>query len=105
MARFCGTIGGALIAKIVLNFINKITDVAWGGTAFAVINGLLKKTNLGMILLFYTAAFLLLYGANDLSSSGLVTSEKLFYDLIGISVGLIVTVYPFPIFMKKINPI
>ena len=64
-ARFAGTVGGAILASIALAFITSITIIVWVGALFAVLNGLFKKTKVGMIPLFYTATILLLYSAND----------------------------------------
>jgi len=103
-ARFFGTIGGAALAAIALAFITSATVLVWVGAFFAVLNGLFKKTKLGMIPLFYTATILILYTANDLSSGKTNIFTRIFYNLIGITIGMLVVVYPFPQIMKKINP-
>jgi len=74
------------------------------GGLFAVLNGLFKKTKLGMTPLFYTATILLLYSANDLSSSTSVIWQRVGENLLGILIAIGVVVYPFPALMKKINP-
>ena len=33
-----------------------------------------------------------------------MTIERVLYNLVGIAIGLIVIMYPFPILMRKINP-
>lgn len=103
-ARFFGTIGGAVLASIALAFISSAVVLVWVGALFAVINGLVKKTKLGMIPLFYTATILILYTANDLSSGKANIFTRVFYNLIGITIGMLVVIYPFPQLMKKINP-
>jgi len=103
-ARFFGTLGGALLASIALAFISSVTVLVWVGAFFAVLNGLFKKTKLGMIPLFYTATILILYTANDLSSGKATIFTRILYNLIGITVGMLVVIYPFPQLMKKINP-
>jgi len=102
--RFWGTIGGALLATVALALTSSVTIVVWMGAIFAVLNGLFKRTKLGMIPLFYTATILLLYTANDLSQGRIVTIQRVFYNLVGITIGMIVVVYPFPILMKKLWP-
>lgn len=103
--RFYGTIGGALLATIALALISSVTVVVWIGAVFAVLNGLFKKTKLGMIPFFYTATILLLYTANDLSSSKTVTLQRVAYNVIGITIGMLVVIYPFPIIVKKLQTI
>jgi hypothetical protein len=101
--RFFGTLGGALLASIGLAFITSVTVLVWVGAAFAVLNGLFKKTKLGMIPLFYTATILLLYSVNDISAGQDNVLMRVFYNLVGISVGLFVVMYPFPRVVKKIK--
>jgi uncharacterized membrane protein YgaE (UPF0421/DUF939 family) len=103
-ARFFGTVGGALLAAVTLAFITSVTVLVWTGAFFAVLNGLFKKTKLGMIPLFYTATILILYTANDLSSGRANILTRIFYNLVGIAIGMLVVIYPFPRIMKKINP-
>ena len=95
-ARFFGTIGGALLASIALAFITSITVLVWVGAFFAVLNGLFKKTKLGMIPLFYTATILILYTANDLTSGKTNVFTRIAYNLVGILIGMLVVIYPFP---------
>jgi hypothetical protein len=102
-ARFAGTLGGAFIASIALALISSITILVWIGAVFAVINGLVKKTVLGTMPLFYTATILLLYSVNDLSAGKTNVLTRVLYNLVGITVGLFVVVYPFPRLVKKIN--
>jgi hypothetical protein len=103
-ARFLGTVGGAVIAAVALAFISSVTAVVWIGAFFAVLNGLFKKTKLGMMPLFYTATILLLYSANDLSTGHTNIVTRVVYNLIGISVGLGVIMFPFSRVMALINP-
>ncbi|HUD11583.1 MAG TPA: FUSC family protein [Candidatus Saccharimonadia bacterium] len=103
-ARFYGTLGGAALATIALAFITNVTVVVWIGAVFGVLNGLYKATMLGKMPLFYTATILLLYSANDLSHSGAVTVQRIIYNLVGITIGMVVILYPFPLLMKKLRP-
>jgi hypothetical protein len=104
MARLAGTIAGALLAAIALAFISSVSVLVLVGGLFAVLNGLFKKTKLGMMPFFYTATILLLYSANDLSSGTSNIWQRVAYNLVGVIVAIIVVVYPFPILMKKVNP-
>jgi hypothetical protein len=103
-ARFFGTIGGAVMAGIALSFIASVSVLVWVGAVFAVLNGLFKKTKLGMMPLFYTATILLLYSANDLTKGTTNIWQRIAYNLIGITVGMIVVIYPFPKLVKMLNP-
>lgn len=104
MARLIGTIAGALMAAIALAFVTSVSVLVVVGGIFAVLNGLFKKTKLGMMPFFYTATILLLYSANDLSSGTENVLQRVFYNLVGIIVAVIVVTYPFPLLMKKVNP-
>jgi hypothetical protein len=103
-ARLFGTIGGAALAIVALAFITSLTVAVWIGAIFAVLNGLFKATKLGQMPLFYTATILLLYSANDLSGGTVVTVQRVVYNLVGITIGILVVIYPFPILVKKLHP-
>jgi uncharacterized membrane protein YccC len=103
-ARFFGTIGGAVLASIALAFFESVTIIVLVGALFAVLNGLFKKTRIGMMPLFYTATILVLYSANDLSVGRLVTLQRVGYNLIGITIGMIVIMYPFSRLVEVLNP-
>jgi hypothetical protein len=102
-ARVAGTLGGAALATVALLFVTSITILVWIGALFAVLNGLFKKTRVGMIPLFYTATILILYSANDLTTSGTVILQRVAYNLIGVAIGMLVVIYPFPFLMNKLT--
>lgn len=102
--RFAGTLGGALFAAIALAFITTLTLLVWIGALFAVLNGLFKRTKLGLIPLFYTATILILYSANDLASGRATILKRVGYNIVGITIGMLVVIYPFPQILKRINP-
>lgn len=102
--RFFGTLGGALLAAIALAFISSVTLLVWVGAFFAVLNGLFKKTKLGMMPFFYTATILLLYTANDLTSGATNIHQRILYNTVGIAIAMIVVLYPFPRLVKTFNP-
>ncbi len=104
MARMVGTVAGAILAGIALTFISSVTLLVVVGGIFAVLNGYLKKTKLGMVPFFYTATILLLYTANDLSSGTENIWQRVAYNTIGIIIAVIVVIYPFPFLMNKVNP-
>jgi hypothetical protein len=103
-ARFFGTLGGAAMASIALAFITDPTIVVLIGAVFAVLNGLFKLTRLGKMPLFYTATILLLYTANDLTTGSENVLTRVVYNLVGITIGVLVVIYPFPRMVKVINP-
>ena len=103
-ARFFGTLGGAAMAAIALAFITDPTIVVLIGAVFAVLNGLFKLTQLGKMPLFYTATILLLYTANDLTTGSENVLTRVFYNVVGITIGVLVVIYPFPRMMKMIKP-
>jgi len=103
-ARVAGTIGGAILASIALAFVTSVTALVWVGAAFAVLNGLFKKTKVGMIPLFYTATILILYSVNDISASQTFVWQRVMYNMVGITIGIMVVIYPFPFLMKRLKP-
>jgi uncharacterized membrane protein YgaE (UPF0421/DUF939 family) len=103
-ARFFGTIGGAFMASVVLGLVTSVTVLVWAGAVFAVLNGLFKKTKLGMMPLFYTATILLLYSTNDVSAGYTNVVQRVAYNLVGITIGILVVIYPFPRILQMINP-
>lgn len=104
MARLIGTIAGASLAAIGLAFITSASVLVVVGGVFAILNGLFKKTKLGMIPFFYTATILLLYSANDVSAGVTNIRQRVFYNLVGVTIAIIVVIYPFPSLMKRVNP-
>jgi len=104
LLRLVGTIAGALLAAVALALINSTGVLVLVAGFFAVLNGLLKKTKLGMMPFFYTATILLLYSANDISAGTTNIWERIAYNLIGIIIAVVVVTYPFPYLMKKVNP-
>ena len=104
-ARFVGTIGGSVLAGIVLALISSIYTLIVVAGIFAVLNGFFKKTKIGMMPLFYTGTILLLYSANDVSAGATNISQRIAYNLVGIGIGLFVVMYPFPKIMKRVNQV
>ncbi|MEO5628038.1 MAG: FUSC family protein [Candidatus Saccharimonadales bacterium] len=104
MARTIGTVAGALLAAVALAFVSSVSVLVVIGGVFAVLNGLFKKTKLGMMPFFYTATILLLYSANDLSSGNSNVLQRVAYNLVGVIIAIAVVTYPFPYLMKKVNP-
>ncbi|TAH32880.1 FUSC family protein [Candidatus Saccharibacteria bacterium] len=104
VARLLGTVAGAFLSAVALAFITSPEVLVTVGAVFAVLNGLFKKTKLGMMPFFYTATILILYSANDLSLGGTHIVQRVLYNLVGISVAVLVVVYPFPKLMQKVNP-
>jgi uncharacterized membrane protein YgaE (UPF0421/DUF939 family) len=103
--RFYGTLGGALLAVVALTLSYDIRILVSVSVAFAILNGLFKKTKLGMIPLFYTATILILYSANDPANGTLYAWQRLAYNLVGITLAMLVVLYPFPNIVKGIKKI
>ncbi len=101
--RFAGTIGGAIMAVIVMGLTDNLIYMVYFGAFFAVMNGLFKKTKLGMIPLFYTATILILYSANSVGGGKMIALERVAFNLVGICVAMLVVYYPFPALMRKIQ--
>jgi uncharacterized membrane protein YccC len=102
--RFYGTLGGGAMAAVALAFITDIRTLVLFAAISCVLNGLLELTALGKMSLFYTATILLLYSANDISSGADNVLMRIFYNLVGITIGVFVVVYPFPRMVKLVNP-
>ena len=92
--RVAGTLGGALMASLVLLLITDVRYILVIGAVFAVFNGLYKQTILGFMPLFYTATILLLYSINDLSSSKSTILARIVLNFAGVIIGLAVALYP-----------
>src|SRR6476619_4444788 len=101
--RFYGTIGGAAIAAVALAFVTDVTTLVLVAAFSGVLNGLFKRTRLGRMPLFYTATILLLYTANDLATGSENVLTRVLYNTVGITIGVLVVIYPFPRMMKMLN--
>jgi len=103
LSRFLGTIGGAILAVVAMAITHNLVVLTICGVLFGVLNGLSKKTILGKMPLFYTATILLLYSLNDIDSGTQVAGQRVVYEIVGITIGLIVAIYPFNVLMKRIR--
>jgi len=101
--RFLGTIGGVSLAVIVMLITNKLTIFVFSAVAFGFLNGLSKRTKLGMVPFFYTATILLLYTAQDITNGKALAIDRVLYNTIGILIGMLVVLYPFPYLMKHLR--
>jgi hypothetical protein len=101
--RTYGTLIGSGIAVVVMSLIHSPITVVFVGAFFAVLNGLFKPTKIGQMPIFYTATILLLYTANDLPSGFVVAFERVAYNLVGIVIGVLVVIYPFPKLMQRLR--
>lgn len=95
--RFLGTLFGGILAVIILALVGSMEAALIAGAIFAFLNGLFKKTKLGMIPFFYTATILILYSATDLSAGKEIAVDRLIYNNVGIIIGLFVVYYSFPL--------
>jgi hypothetical protein len=103
LARFLGTIGGAILAVVVMAFTHDLMILTIFGVLFGVVHGLFKKTITGKLPLFYTATILILYSLNDIEAGNQTAGQRVAYEIVGIAIGLIVVIYPFNLVMKKIR--
>lgn len=102
-ARLIATIGGVIIVVITFFITMDPIYLMLFGLLFAVLNGLFKATKIGQMPLFYTATILILYSMNDLSGAPILMAQRIAYNTIGIVIGILVVLYPFPIIVNKIK--
>ena len=102
--RFYGTLAGGAMAAVVLAFITELRILVLFAALSGVLNGLFKLTALGKMPLFYTATILLLYSANDISTGSENVLMRILYNVVGITIGVFVVIYPFPRMVKLVNP-
>jgi uncharacterized membrane protein YccC len=102
-ARFIATIGGAALAIICFFITLNIQFLMIMSLIFTVLNGLFKSTKIGKMPLFYTATILILYSLGDPTSGPVVAMERVIYNVVGIAIGLVIVLYPFPALTKWIT--
>jgi hypothetical protein len=102
--RFYGTLGGGAMAAVVLALVTDLRTLVLFAALSGVLNGLFKLTALGKMPLFYTATILLLYSANDITSGNDNVLMRIGYNLVGITIGVLVVIYPFPRMVRLVNP-
>ena len=102
--RFYGTLGGGAMAAVVLALVTDLRTLVLFAALSGVLNGLFKLTALGKMPLFYTATILLLYSANDITSGNDNVLMRIGYNLVGITIGVFVVIYPFPRMVRLVNP-
>ena len=100
--RFYGTLGGGAMAAVVLALVTDLRTLVLFAALSGVLNGLFKLTALGKMPLFYTETILLLYSANDITSGNVLM--RIGYNLVGITIGVLVVIYPFPRMVRLVNP-
>ena len=101
-ARFVATIAGAALAILCFYISLNFQFLIVMSVLFAVLNGLFKATKIGKMPLFYTATILILYSIVSPVSNASLVSERIFYNIVGITIGLLFILYPFPIITKSI---
>jgi len=102
-ARFLGTIGGAILALLTLVLFPNLTVLIYASVVFASLNGLFKARRIGQIPFFYTATIILLYSAFDIDSGPRIAVQRVAYNTVGIVIGLLVVLYPFPDMMRRLR--
>lgn len=97
-----GTVIGVFILAVVFTLTNNITILVISTFIYAFLNGLLKQTKFGTMIIFYTAMILTLYTLDDISQIGELSFFRILENLVGVLVGLFIVIYPFPRIYPKI---
>jgi uncharacterized membrane protein YccC len=82
---------------------HNLTILIYASVLFASLNRLFKARRIGQIPFFYTATIILLYCSFDISSGPRVAAQRVFYNVVGIAIGLLVVLYPFPALMRRLR--
>lgn len=97
---------GSMIAGLALYFVHgNVTAAISVAFILSVINGLLANTTVGRLPLFYNAIILILYSITGSSSSQELIDMRIFYNLAGIGVGLLVVYYPLPYLTDRVKDV
>jgi len=99
--RFVATLGGAALAVLCLYISLNVLFLTLMSILFTILNGLLKATKVGAMPLFYTATILILYSTSSAVYGPTVAAQRIFYNVIGIAIGLVLVLYPFPVLTKR----
>jgi hypothetical protein len=101
--RMIGTIGGCAIVLLAVFITTNPMYLASLTLVLAFINGLTKATKWGQLVVWYTATILILYGLNDLDTTPLLALQRIGYNLIGVIIGVLFSLYTFPFIFKRIE--
>jgi hypothetical protein len=102
-SRFVATVGGAALAVLCLYISINLLFLTLMSILFTILNGLLKATKVGAMPLFYTATILILYSTSSAVYGPALAAQRIFYNVIGIAIGLAVVLYPFPALAKRLE--
>ena len=101
--RMLGTVIGVFILAIVFTLTSNIAILVISTFIYAFLNGLLKETKFGTMVIFYTAMILTLYTLDDISQIGELSFFRILENLVGVLVGLFIVIYPFPRIYPRIH--
>jgi uncharacterized membrane protein YccC len=100
-ARFVATLGGAILATLCFLISINVLFLMTMSLLFTVLNGLFRATKVGSMPLFYTATILILFSISSPIDGPVLAAERIFYNVIGITIGLALVFYPFPALAKR----
>ena len=100
-ARFVATLGGAVLATLCFFISINVQFLMLMSLLFTVLNGLFKATKVGSMPLFYTATILILFSISSPIDGPVLAAERILYNVIGITIGLLLVLYPFPALAKR----
>lgn len=103
--RMIGTIGGCAIVLIAVFVTTNPMYLATLTLVLAFINGLTKATKWGQLVIWYTATILILYGLNDINMTPILALQRIGYNLIGVIIGVLFSLYSFPFIFKRLEKI
>jgi len=100
-SRFVATLVGAVLATLCFFISINFQFLLLMSLLFTVLNGLFKATKVGSMPLFYTATILILFSISSPLNGPAVAAERILYNVIGITIGLLLVLYPFPALAKR----
>ncbi len=100
-ARFVATLVGAILATLCFFISINVLFLMIMSLIFTVLNGLFRATKVGSMPLFYTATILILFSISSPIDGPLLAAQRILYNVIGITIGLLLVLYPFPALAKR----
>jgi uncharacterized membrane protein YccC len=100
-ARFIATVVGSVIAVACFFVSLNLHFLIIMSLIFTVLNGLFKDTKIGKMPLFYTATILILYSLSSPADGPVLATQRVFYNLVGITIALGLIFYSFPALTKR----
>lgn len=101
--RAMGVIVGAVIASIAIAQISSFSVLIFVVVLLTILNGYIAYTKLGQIPILYNAVILMLYSETSTTPSSELINTRVFYNLAGIMIALVLVFYPLPLLAPKIK--